>query len=139
MVEHELGGTICRTAKFRTPTTTIIIIFKLVTQPNKAEFVFMDSKLAETAPAQVARRQMVIAFRKLVQADSRREAQRCHHQPESLTAVLFHFSSTDVAESEFSYSASSNSRECRHHTHLYPRRRTFFSCAHHSAQFTSLF
>ena len=27
-------------------------------------------------------------------------------------------------------------RECRHHTSLYARRRTFFSCAHHSAQCT---
>ena len=57
MVEYELGGTICRTEKFRTPTT--IIIFNLVTKPNMVEFVFMDSELAEMAPAQVARRQMV--------------------------------------------------------------------------------
>ena len=27
---------------------------------------------------------------------------------------------------------------CRHHTSLYARRRTFFSCAHHSAQVTHL-
>ena len=53
MIEYELGGTICRTAKFREPAT--IIIFKLVTKPNMVEFVFMDSKLAEMAPAQVAR------------------------------------------------------------------------------------
>ena len=58
MVECGLGGTICRTAKFRTPTT--IILFKLVTKPNMVEFVFMDStKLAEMTPAQVARGQMV--------------------------------------------------------------------------------
>ena len=38
-VEHSLGGTICRTAKFSTPTN--IIIFKLVTKPNMVEFVFM--------------------------------------------------------------------------------------------------
>ena len=31
------------------------------------------------------------AFRKLVRANSRRQVQRCHHQPESLTAVLFKF------------------------------------------------
>ena len=43
--EYVLGGTICRTAKFRTPTTTII--FNLVTNPNMVEFVFMDSKVAE--------------------------------------------------------------------------------------------
>ena len=65
MIEYELGGTICRTAKFRTPTT--IIIFKLVTKPNMVEFVFMDSKLAEMARAQVARRQMV---RTLVKYDN---------------------------------------------------------------------
>ena len=29
------------------------------------------------------------------------QAQRCHHQPVSLTAVLFLFFSTEVAESEF--------------------------------------
>ena len=57
MVEYALVGTICRTAKFRTSTT--IIIIKLVTKPNMVEFVFIDSKLAEMAPAQVARRQMV--------------------------------------------------------------------------------
>ena len=38
-----------------------------------------------------------------MQADSKRQAQRCHHQPESLTAVLFQLDcfSTEVAESEF--------------------------------------
>ena len=60
------------------------------------------------------------ASRKLVRADSERQAQRCHHQPES------------------PHSASS-SRECEgrcehHHTHLFARRRTF-SRAPHSAQF----
>ena len=44
-------------AKVRTPTP--IIIFKMVTKPNIVEFVFMDSRLAEMAPARVARRQMV--------------------------------------------------------------------------------
>ena len=53
MVEYELGRTICRI------TSTTIIIFKLVTKPNMVEFVFMDSELAEIAPAQVAKRQMV--------------------------------------------------------------------------------
>ena len=52
MVEHSLDGTICRTGKFRTPTT--IIIFKLVIKPNMVEFVFMESKLAEMAPSRVA-------------------------------------------------------------------------------------
>ena len=41
------------------------------------------------------------AFRELVRADSRRLAQRCYHQPVSLTAVLFHFFFTEAAESEF--------------------------------------
>ena len=41
---------------FRTPTT--IIIFKLVTKPNRVEFVFLGRKLAKMAPARAARRQM---------------------------------------------------------------------------------
>ena len=66
-------------------------------------------KLEDMAIAQVARRHMVrtmvnetssnssvrrsrsIASRKLVQRDSRRQAQRFHHQPVSLTAILFFF------------------------------------------------
>ena len=36
-----MGGRICRTAKFRTPTTTTI--FKLVTKPNMVEFFSMYS------------------------------------------------------------------------------------------------
>ena len=74
--------------------------------------------------------------------DSRRQAQRCHHQPISLIAVLFYFSSTEVAESEFRTqpvaTAVSVTGRCRHHTCLYARRRTFFSCAHHNAQFDTL-
>ena len=65
MVEYKLGGTLGRTAKFRTLTT--IIIFKLVTKPSMVEFVFMDSKLAEMAPAQVAGRQMA---RTMVKCDN---------------------------------------------------------------------
>ena len=57
MVEYELGGAICGAAKFRTPTT-IIIIFKMVTKPNMVEFVFLEPKLAEMALARVAGRQM---------------------------------------------------------------------------------
>ena len=76
------------------------------------------------------------ATKKLVRADSRRQAPRCHHQPESLTAVLFFYRSCWIW---ISHSASGNSREydgrCGHHTYLYARRRTFFSCTHHSAQF----
>ena len=40
MVEPSLGGALCGTGKFRTPTT--IIIFKLVTKPNMVEFVCLD-------------------------------------------------------------------------------------------------
>ena len=69
-------------------------LFQAGRQAQHVEFVFMDSKLA--------RRQMV---RTMVKFDNteltfsnssgnsmrRRRAQRCHHQPVSLTAVLFLF------------------------------------------------
>ena len=54
MVKFSLGGELCGTAKFRTPTT-IIIIFKLVTMPNMVEFVILEPKLARVALSWVAR------------------------------------------------------------------------------------
>ena len=57
MVESSLGGALCGTAKFRTPTT--IIIFKLVTKPNMVEFVFLGPKLTKMALIWVARRKEV--------------------------------------------------------------------------------
>ena len=46
MAKFSLGGVLCGTAKFRTPTT-IIIIFKLVTKPNVVEFVILDHQWQE--------------------------------------------------------------------------------------------
>ena len=56
MVESSLGGALCGTAEFRTPTN--IVIFKLVTKPNMVEFVFLGPKLAWVAGRKMVR-QMV--------------------------------------------------------------------------------
>ena len=45
MVKSSLSGALCRTTKFRTPIT--IIIFKLVTKPNKVEFAFLRTKVGK--------------------------------------------------------------------------------------------
>ena len=58
MVKFSPGGALCGTAKFRAPTT-IIIIFKLVTKPNMVEFVILGPKFAKMALIWVARRKVV--------------------------------------------------------------------------------
>ena len=97
MVEYELGGTICRTAKFRTPTTTIIIISKLVTKPNMVEFVFMDSKLAEMAPAQMARRQMVRTV--VIETTSNSRSQRSRNSIQETGATRLKTTSSTLSPS----------------------------------------
>ena len=61
MVKFSLGGVLCGTAKFRTPTTiiTITIIFKLVTKSNVVEFVILGTNLARMALSWVARQKVV--------------------------------------------------------------------------------
>ena len=135
--------------------TTIIIIFQLVTKPNMVEFVFIDSKLAEMAPAQVARRQMVKtvvnetasnsrsqisrnSIQKLVRPDSRRQS--------NLNVVTINRLVSDCLVPMFlqklmnlSFALSQQQQPAAtavRGTYLFARRRTFLSCAHHSAQLT---
>ena len=83
------------------------------------------------------------AFRKLLHADSNRQDQRCHHQPESLTAVLFYLDfSTEVAECEFRtqpVATAVSATVCIDTTPTSTRTDAHFSRAHISAQFTALF
>ena len=51
--EHKLGRTV------RRRTSSAILLIQLVTMLNMVEFVFLESKLAEMAPAQLAGRQVV--------------------------------------------------------------------------------
>ena len=79
------------------------------------------------------RKEVEIVSWKLVRPDSRRQAQRCRHQPVCLTAVLFHFVSTEVAESEFRtqpVATALNATVCVWTPHLLVRAQTHIvSCA----------
>ena len=58
----------------------------------------------------------------------KRQVQHCHHQPVSLTAVLFHFLRSCWIwqfRTQPVATAVRATEGCRHHTNLYPRRRTF--------------
>ena len=96
IVAYELGKTICWT---RAPTT---IIFKLVTTKHGGVRLHglkvgrngtrtggkTTSGHNNAASNSRFQRSRSTASRKLVRPDSRRRAQRCHHQPVSVTAVL---------------------------------------------------
>ena len=88
-------------------------------------------------------KEVVRATKRLVPADSKRQAQSCHQQPESLTAclvlskidsVLTELPNLSFALSQWQQPVSAT-EERRHQNYLYASRRTFFSCASHSAQF----
>ena len=132
MVEHELGGTFCSNAKFRTPTT--IIIFKLVTKPNTVEFAFMDSKLAEMAPARVARRQLVRPMVKCDNSSWKATSSTLSQSTGKSDCSLVPIFSTEVTDSGSFASRHSNCHGrdgvYRHHTYLYARAQTHFSRAH---------
>ena len=72
MAKFLLGGVLCGTAKFRTPTT-IIIIFKLVTKPNMVEFVILGPSMAKVALSWVARQRVVGQKVQTKTTDSRSE------------------------------------------------------------------
>ena len=60
MAKFSLGGVLCGTAKFRTPTTIIIvIIFKLVTKPKVVEFFILGPSMARMALSWVPRQRVV--------------------------------------------------------------------------------
>ena len=142
MVESSLGGALCGTAKFRTPTT--IIIFKMVTKPNMVEFVFL---------AQSWHKWHSHGWRLLEPVWPKREVQHCQSQPVSSDSMfglvpvfLQMISCVQLLQQNFfvvvvfflavsrpdSGNCHERDAECGHHTYLYERTRTFFSCAPHT-------
>ena len=109
---------LCRTIRRR--TSTAILLFQLVTELNMVEFVFMDSELAEMAPAQLAGRQMVRTTVNETTSNSRFRRSRTSIQETGASRLkttsstlspstrnydrnlgLIRFFSTEIAESEF--------------------------------------
>ena len=128
MVESSL------TAKFRTPTT-IVIIFKLVTKPNMVEFVFLGPTVGRNGTLMSGRTKngQTNGEERQSLTHAPKRPQLCPTQPVSsdsmfrLAALVFFL---QLFFSAISRPDSSNCHErdgrCRHHTCLCARIRTFF-------------